>query len=44
MLEHAQTIPVPLAEQMSLNRRNIAQILGMEWVSDNQVNLPYLLI
>lgn len=36
-LQHEPTAQAPLAEQASLNRTTIAQLLAMEWVSDNQV-------
>ncbi|KAL4557217.1 hypothetical protein LXL04_035390 [Taraxacum kok-saghyz] len=36
LLESEHIVHVPLAEQMSLNRRTIGEILAMEWISDNQ--------
>lgn len=40
MLETQQIVQVPVVEQMFLNRKVIAEILDMAWISDDEVYFP----
>lgn len=37
VLESPQVLQLPIGEQMFLNRKVIAEIINMAWISDNQV-------